>query len=69
MYEYRKRFCDEPTTAYLYLSAPVQEVVGIMELGKPIHTTEKFGKCKKCDDIYNSIYDIYNRDGTRSVTI
>ena len=23
----------------------------------------------KCDDIYNSIYDIYNRDGARSVTI
>lgn len=35
-YEYRKRFCLEATTAYLYLSAPVQEVVGIMELGIPI---------------------------------
>lgn len=35
-YEYRKRFCKEATTAFLYLSAPVQEVIGIMELGKPI---------------------------------
>lgn len=35
-YEYRKRFCKEPVTAYLYLSAPIQEVIGIMELGKPL---------------------------------
>lgn len=35
-YEYRKRFCKEATTAFLYLSAPVQEVIGIMELGVPI---------------------------------
>lgn len=35
-YEYRKRFCDEETKAYLYLSGKVRQVVGIMELGKPI---------------------------------
>ena len=39
-YEYRKRFCKEATTAYLYLSAPIQEVVGILELGIPIITNE-----------------------------
>ena len=55
MYEYRKRFCDEPTTAYLYLSAPVQEVVGIMELGKPIHTTEQIKNYDKNSIIYNRI--------------
>lgn len=35
-YEYRKRFCDEETIAYLYLSGKSRQVVGIMELGKPI---------------------------------
>lgn len=39
-YEYRKRFCKEATTAYLYLSAPIQKVVGIMELGVPIMIRE-----------------------------
>ncbi|MEG1009585.1 MAG: hypothetical protein RSF67_07240, partial [Clostridia bacterium] len=37
-YEYRKRFCKEATTAYLYLSSPCQKVIGIMELGVPIMT-------------------------------
>ena len=35
-YEYRKRFCDEETIAYLYLSGKSKQVIGIMELGKPI---------------------------------
>ncbi|MEG1647987.1 MAG: hypothetical protein RRY16_02885 [Bacilli bacterium] len=39
-YEYRKRFCKEATTAYLYLSSPCQKVIGIMELGVPIMTEE-----------------------------
>ena len=33
-YEYRKRFCDEETIAYLYLSGKSRQVVGIVELGK-----------------------------------
>lgn len=39
-YEYRKRFCNESTTAYLYLSSPVREVIGIMELGIPLKIPE-----------------------------
>ena len=35
-YEYRKRFCDEETKAYLYLSGKSRQVIGVMELGKPI---------------------------------
>lgn len=35
-YEYRKRFCQEPVTAYLYLSSTVREVIGVMELGEPL---------------------------------
>lgn len=39
-YEYRKRFCKEPVIAYLYLSSPVQEVVGIIRFLKPFITEE-----------------------------
>lgn len=35
-YEYRKKFCNEETKAYLYLSGKIKQVVGIVELGKPI---------------------------------
>lgn len=35
-YEYRKRFCKESVTAYLYLSTPVKEIIGIIELGQPL---------------------------------
>lgn len=35
-YEYRKRFCNEETRAYLYLSGKKKMVIGIMELGVPI---------------------------------
>lgn len=35
-YEYRKKFCDEETKAYLYLSGKSRQVVGVIELGKPI---------------------------------
>lgn len=35
-YEYRKKFCDEETKAYLYLSGKSRQVIGVMELGKPV---------------------------------
>ena len=35
-YEYRKRFCNEETLAYLYLSGKEKKVIGILELDKPI---------------------------------
>lgn len=56
-YEYRKRFCNEDTSAYLYLSSPVREVIGIMELGKPIIMSEEILKYEKNSKIYNRIYD------------
>ncbi len=55
MYEYRKKFCDKPTKAYLYLSYPVQEVVGIMELGKPLYTDDEINNYDKNSVIYNRI--------------
>ena len=35
-YEYRKRFCDKETREYLYLSGKSRQVIGVMELGKPV---------------------------------
>jgi predicted transcriptional regulator len=54
-YEYRKRFCDEPTTAYLYLSSPIKKVVGIMELGKPLHMDEIVSNYNNKSDVYARI--------------
>lgn len=36
IYEYRTRFPDEEILAYLYVSAPVCGIAGILHLGKPI---------------------------------
>lgn len=54
-YEYRKRFCDEPTTVYLYLSLPVREVIGVMELGKALHMDEIVSNYSKDSDVYSRI--------------
>lgn len=54
-YEYRKRFCKEEATAYLYLSAPIQEVVGVLELGIPIITSEIIKEYPKGTIIYDKI--------------
>lgn len=35
-YEYRKRFCDEDTICYLYLSGKTRKVIGLLELGKTV---------------------------------
>ena len=59
-YEYRKRFCDEPTTAYLYLSSPVRKVIGIMELGKPLHIDEIVLNYGKNADVYRRLNDCLN---------
>lgn len=45
-YEYRKRFIDEETKAYLYLSGKSRQVIGVMELGKLIRL-HFFLNCQK----------------------
>lgn len=59
-YEYRKRFCDEPTTAYLYLSSPIRKVIGIMELGKALHMDEIILNYRKDSDVYRRITQCLN---------
>ena len=36
IYEHRKRFCNEPVTAYVYLGLPYRQLVAIIELGQKI---------------------------------
>lgn len=44
-YEYRRRFCDEETEAFLYLSGKERKVVGILSLGRPLNLIETREKC------------------------
>lgn len=53
-YEYRKRFCNEETLAYLYLSGKSKCVIGLLELGKPI-------RLDKTRDNYIEYLDTLNR--------
>lgn len=46
IYEHRKRFCDEPVVAYLYIGLPVQKIVAILELGKREEITNWLEKYK-----------------------
>ncbi len=54
-YEYRKRFCQEATTAFLYLSTPVKAVVGIVEFGKPIEIESQLERYKNDGLVYQRI--------------
>lgn len=54
-YEYRKRFCKDSVIAYLYLSAPIQELIGIMELGNPIYTDQEIKKHEKNSLVYSRL--------------
>src|SRR5690554_5039456 len=54
-YEYRKRFCKEPVKAYLYLSSPIREIIGIMELGQPLIINEIINNIDKQTQAYTRL--------------
>lgn len=54
-YEYRKRFCKEPTTAYLYLSSPVQEVIGVVEFLEPLIAEELLVNYSESNQVYSRL--------------
>lgn len=58
-YEYRKRFTNEAVIAYLYLSAPVQELIGILDLGEALSIKEvsKTTDDPKVLEVINSAID------------
>ncbi len=54
-YEYRKRFCKVGVIAYLYLSTPIKQVVGIVKFDKPIEIEKELEKYKSNTAVYNRI--------------
>ena len=54
-YEYRKRFCKEETRAFLYLTSPVREVVGIIEFGAPVDIEGIMDTFSKKADVYRRL--------------
>ena len=61
IYEYRKRFTDEEVLAYLYVSAPVYGVTGVLHLGKKIYLDDWLEKYKDDDEVTSRILDYKKR--------
>ena len=40
IFEYRYRYCKEPTKVYMYVSKPIKQILGIIELGAPININQ-----------------------------
>lgn len=64
-YEYRKRFCNEATTAYLYLSQKMKKVIGIVELGKPLRLKEVIKELDKDSEAFKRV-DEYLKKGNKN---
>ena len=61
IYEYRTRFTDEEVIAYLYVSAPVYGIAGILHLGKKIYLDEWLEKYKDNYEVVNRILEYKSR--------
>ena len=62
IYEYRKRFCNEPVIAYMYVSAPVKAVTGIVHLGKKTKSSDWREQYKNNSEIVERIDDFMTRN-------
>lgn len=62
IYEQRKRFCNEPVIAYLYLGLPVQQVVAILELGRRIYIKKWLEEYKEDLEAIKKINDSLTRN-------
>lgn len=60
-YEYRKRFCKTKTDAYLYLSSPIREVIGIMKLSIPLEMDNLIEKYDEESIQYKRIKDALDK--------
>ena len=61
IYEYRTRFTDEEVIAYLYVSAPVYGIAGILHLGKKIYLDDWLEKYKENPEVVSRIMDYKSR--------
>ena len=62
IYEHRKRFCNEPVIAYLYLGLPVQQIIAILELGQRIDMNNWLEEYKEDPEAIKRISDSLTRN-------
>lgn len=68
-YEYRSRFNKGPLRAYLYLSRPVQQIVGILELGTPLKLIEVLDGYDQGTLQYDRINYMYDNGNNLAIPI
>lgn len=68
-YEYRKRFCDEETICYLYLSGKARKTVGILYLGRPIKLEKIMDACKNNPDTFKRVEEYLQKGIKNAVPI
>lgn len=65
-YEYRKKYVDKPTLAYIYLSKTKKKIVAIIEFDKPIYgSAEEIANIAEndCKGNYQSVYEYIGEKG------
>lgn len=62
IFEYRHQFYTEAINAYLYISRPVQKIVGYIEFGKRINLQDWKEKYQNNTEISNRINDYISRN-------
>ena len=62
IFEYRKRFCDEPVMAYMYVSRPVMAVTGIVMLDRRISLQSWLEEYKYNEEVRVRIEDYMCRN-------
>lgn len=62
IFEYRHQFYDEPINAYLYISKPVQKIVGYIEFNKRINLKDWKERYKDNVEVSSRIEDYISRN-------
>lgn len=62
IYEYRKRFCDEPVMAYMYVSRPEKKVCGILYLDQKIALNDLLLKYRDNVDVRKRVENYMQRN-------
>lgn len=62
IFEYRHQFYDEPINAYLYVSKPVQKIVGYIEFNKRINLQDWKERYKDNVEVSSRIEDYISRN-------
>lgn len=62
IFEYRHQFYTEPINAYLYISKPVQKIVGYIEFDKRINLQDWKEKYKNNSEVSNRIDDYISKN-------